>query len=145
MTYSEKLKDPRWQKKRLKILERDDWTCQHCGEDIKTLHVHHLLYSNMENPWDTPDIWLVTLCQDCHEYDHAYRKAAEEALSGIFRLNHFSATDIILTTYLLAKILEDRNGEILRQDLQKHFKVKLPKTSKTISKALPDEINPWKK
>lgn len=27
-TYAEKLKDPRWQKRRLEIFERDDWTCQ---------------------------------------------------------------------------------------------------------------------
>jgi len=30
-TYGEKLKDPRWQKKRLGLLEKADWTCLFCG------------------------------------------------------------------------------------------------------------------
>ena len=38
-TYLEKLKDPRWQKKRLEILERDGWKCMACGEKEKTLRV----------------------------------------------------------------------------------------------------------
>ena len=37
----EKYKDPRWQKKRLKILERDKWACQLCDGKEKTLHIHH--------------------------------------------------------------------------------------------------------
>ena len=64
MTYSDKLKDPRWQKKRLKILERDGWKCVVCTNDKNTLHVHHLRYQG--NPWDCPDKYLITLCERCH-------------------------------------------------------------------------------
>lgn len=64
MTYVEKLKDPRWQKKRLEILQRDEFECQSCGDKESTLHVHHYTYS--ENPWDTPDDDLLTLCEKCH-------------------------------------------------------------------------------
>lgn len=64
MTYAEKLLDPRWQKKRLKILERDNWTCQLCGDKEITLHVHHLKYSG--NPWDVENDNLITYCQCCH-------------------------------------------------------------------------------
>jgi len=64
MTYAEKLKDPRWQRKRLKILQRDNWSCQYCGSDKHTLHVHHFMYIN--NPWDAPDDKLITFCEDCH-------------------------------------------------------------------------------
>lgn len=64
--YREKLKDPRWQKKRLQILERDEWCCQNCGDSGNTLHVHHLRYCDGE-PWETPPRWLVTLCSDCHQ------------------------------------------------------------------------------
>ena len=28
--YYRKLRDPRWQKRRLEIFARDDWTCQGC-------------------------------------------------------------------------------------------------------------------
>ena len=66
MNYAEKLKDPRWQKKRLKILERDDFECQICRNDKETLNVHHLLYIKGREPWEYKDSSLVTLCQTCH-------------------------------------------------------------------------------
>jgi hypothetical protein len=64
MTYAEKLLDPRWQKKRLEILERDQWTCQLCNEKEVTLHVHHLKYKS--SPWDVSNDDLVTYCKHCH-------------------------------------------------------------------------------
>jgi len=64
MTYSEKLKDPRWQKKRLKVFERDNFSCRWCHETKNTLHAHHLLYSY--NPWDVEDEYIITLCDFCH-------------------------------------------------------------------------------
>jgi hypothetical protein len=63
--YNEKLKDPRWQKKRLLIFDRDNWTCQCCGDKEMTLNVHHTAY--VGDPWDCPDEKLVTVCEDCHE------------------------------------------------------------------------------
>ena len=67
--YAEKLKDPRWQKKRLEVLSRDDWACVHCGETRLTLHVHHLKYTKGE-PWDISSEYLETLCKDCHNLTH---------------------------------------------------------------------------
>lgn len=66
--YSEKLLDPRWQRRRLQIMERDNWTCQQCYDTETTLNVHHIWYSGRD-PWDAPDEALVTLCRDCHEND----------------------------------------------------------------------------
>lgn len=63
-SYSELLKDPRWQKKRLIILERDEWTCQLCGDESSELHVHHKKY--VGKPWECPDKQLQTLCKTCH-------------------------------------------------------------------------------
>lgn len=68
-TYSEKLKDPRWQRKRLEILGRDNFTCFDCGDSKSTLHVHHEMYFG-KNPWETPDECLTTVCEDCHEFLH---------------------------------------------------------------------------
>lgn len=65
-TYSEKLRDPRWQKKRLQIMDRDDFKCRQCHNDTKTLNVHHCYYSNKE-PWEYEDSSLLTLCESCHE------------------------------------------------------------------------------
>lgn len=66
MTYSQKLKDPRWQQKRLLILQRDGWKCFACGDTSKQLQVHHLIYRKCD-PWDYPDECYQTLCVDCHE------------------------------------------------------------------------------
>lgn len=67
MTYSEKLRDPRWQKKRLEILERDEFMCCVCQDSEHQLHVHHKNYSKNTAPWDYPDSNFVTLCCECHE------------------------------------------------------------------------------
>lgn len=48
--YLEKLKDPRWQKKRLKVFERDEWTCQCCNDTESTLNVHHRYYKHNADP-----------------------------------------------------------------------------------------------
>lgn len=64
-SYSEKLRDPRWQKKRLEVLEAAEWKCHSCGKKDKELHVHHPYYLKNTDPWDHP--WLVALCKDCHE------------------------------------------------------------------------------
>lgn len=66
MTYSEKLKDPRWQKKRLEVLQRDGFKCLDCGDGKKTLNVHHCAYVGRD-PWLVPDSVLMTLCHECHE------------------------------------------------------------------------------
>jgi hypothetical protein len=66
MTYSEKMKDPRWQRKRLEVFERDEWCCQVCCDDSATLNVHHRYYLNNKEPWEYPNEALITLCEDCH-------------------------------------------------------------------------------
>ena len=80
MDYSEKLKDPRWQKIRLKIFERDDWCCQLCFDRDSTLTVHHHQY-NGKDPWDTPLDMMVTLCEPCHGYEYESGKISNDRLS----------------------------------------------------------------
>jgi len=65
-TYSEKLKSPKWQKKRLEIMGRDKFTCKFCGDKETTLHVHHKKYCQNGNPWDVNNDDLITFCEDCH-------------------------------------------------------------------------------
>lgn len=66
MTYSEKLKSPQWQKKRLEILNRDDFSCQSCGDIELSLHVHHTKYKANTDPWEYENDSLITLCENCH-------------------------------------------------------------------------------
>jgi phage terminase large subunit GpA-like protein len=65
-TYSEKLKDPRWQKLRLLVFNRDKWKCKKCGDKNTTLNVHHIEYNQGAEPWDYPMQNFVTLCEHCH-------------------------------------------------------------------------------
>jgi 5-methylcytosine-specific restriction endonuclease McrA len=66
-SYSELLRDPRWQKRRLEILSKTEFTCLSCGDNETELHVHHLLYEKGKAPWDYPDYLLLPLCSACHK------------------------------------------------------------------------------
>ena len=79
MTYALKLKDPRWQKLRLQIMERDGFRCVICGDDKKTLNVHHVIYKK-RNPWDYPEYLYQTLCEDCHKIRGELTDKAVDAL-----------------------------------------------------------------
>lgn len=90
-TYQEKLRDPKWQKIRLKILNRDEWSCQKCYDTEKTLHVHHRRYSNeYKDPWDYPENLLVTLCEDCHQQETDQMKDTLKYLCEVFQERFFS-------------------------------------------------------
>ena len=68
--YSKSLRDPRWQKKRLEIMQRDDFTCQYCGAKDKPLNVHHIGYEKGKKPWEYAHRKMITLCEDCHRHEH---------------------------------------------------------------------------
>lgn len=78
--YSERLKHPMWQRKRLEILERDKFTCTSCLSEDQTLHVHHLYYVKGAEPWDYPSSSLITLCHECHAADHEVSATIEKEL-----------------------------------------------------------------
>jgi hypothetical protein len=64
--YSDLLKDPRWQKKRLQIMNRDEFKCRLCKDNETELQVHHKKYEGDKLPWEYQDSDLITLCKDCH-------------------------------------------------------------------------------
>ena len=71
--YSEYLKNPKWQKKRLEILSRDNFSCVVCGNGIETdtaLHVHHLSYMKGSMPWEYDIDDMRVLCRTCHQRIH---------------------------------------------------------------------------
>lgn len=69
-SYYEKLKDPRWQRKRLEALDFYDFKCELCGSEEVTLHVHHKEYFKNIEPWDYDIRQLAVLCEDCHDGQH---------------------------------------------------------------------------
>lgn len=68
-TYSELLRDPRWQRCRAQVLNRDNYTCTLCLDDRTTLAVHHEEYQGF--PWDISPDKLKTVCVHCHDIIHA--------------------------------------------------------------------------
>jgi len=83
-SYSEKLRDPRWQKLRLKIMERDGFACVDCSDTKKMLSVHHLIYKKGNSPWEYKNNELITLCEFCHKIRHLYaetKKVVKKALT----------------------------------------------------------------
>ncbi len=89
-TDKNKYQDPRWQKLRLQILDRDHWGCQSCGEEEKPLHVHHKYYVAGKPLWESPPESLITLCADCHEKEAEKLLKAMEHLTSAARKNFLS-------------------------------------------------------
>jgi len=96
MKYKEQLKHPYWQRKRLEILERDNFMCCICMDTKKTLHVHHKIYKENRKVWEYEDNELITLCEDCHNKIHSNnvekqtpkknnKQEKENPLSDVFR------------------------------------------------------------
>jgi hypothetical protein len=110
MKYAEKLKDPRWQQKRLRIFNRDGFQCKACQDTKKTLHVHHLSYSHSRDPWDTPDELLITLCFECHEEETEQRKASEDSLLWWLKRRGFLCFDLDEITNGLEYMENGRNN-----------------------------------
>jgi hypothetical protein len=94
MKYADKLKDPRWQKKRLKILERDNWACRGCNDTKNSLAVHHLKYFPDKDPWECPDRFLMTLCEECHRQEREHRPYVEQAMLEYLRERGFLCGDL---------------------------------------------------
>lgn len=69
-SYADKLKHPKWQKKRLDIMNRDNFACCECGDKDTMLNVHHFIYKNGREPWDYDDTNFSTLCEVCHKTYH---------------------------------------------------------------------------
>ena len=79
--YWELLQDPRWQRRRLEILNRAEFSCEECGDSTSTLHVHHRLYRKGMMPWEYADAELMALCETCHASETMTRAAIAEAMA----------------------------------------------------------------
>jgi hypothetical protein len=109
MTYKEKLRDPRWQRKRLEILSRDDFKCRLCGLGVETLHVHHKYYDKGKEPWDYDERALITLCESCHGFETEDSKTAMTNLYTSLKRSGFMMCDVIR----LSRSIEEMDYEII--------------------------------
>lgn len=100
--YQKKLRSPKWQKRRLEILQQANWKCsnpacpswihQHSeyvkgsiGSEPPSLEVHHLYYKWGQEPWDYPDVAFLVLCEDCHDERAAIERKLKRNLAIIMR------------------------------------------------------------
>ena len=116
MNYSEQYKHPNWQKKRLEILNRDNFTCQKCGDKETTLHIHHLIYYNNRKVWDYKNSDLVTLCKDCHELISNHKKLSKADFKKALILKVTTQNDMLASingTLYLPDVYVDKKEHLL--------------------------------
>ena len=111
-SYSDKLRNPKWQRKRLEIFERDGFTCTQCGDDKNELQVHHKIYIPDIQPWEYPNDVLITLCKKCHDKEFV-RWKYEVYLLHTLKAKGFSSFEILS----LSCFIEKYNG--FRNDVKK--------------------------
>jgi len=115
--YSKKLKNPKWQKKRLEIFKRDKFRCRICKDDENELHIHHKEYISDTDPWDYPNELLITLCEHCHhEIEHLKSEYPEVSFKEI-RIhkqtgwtNGFRIVIVSFYGHLLLRIYDGQNN-----------------------------------
>lgn len=93
-SYVEKFKDPRWQRMRLAVFERDKWRCRKCHSTDKTLNAHHLYYLESHEPWEYDLSALLTLCEDCHEAETVALRVNERRLIHALKCFGLMADDM---------------------------------------------------
>jgi len=94
MTYYEMLKHPKWQKKRLEVLELNRFRCENCGNAEDQLNIHHGYYDNSLKLWEYDNDTLYCYCETCHK----------EAHELLLDLNHgLGRIDIFLLDSIITK------------------------------------------
>jgi hypothetical protein len=76
MSYAELLCDPRWQRRRLEIMNLAGFACERCHSKSTTLNVHHVQYVRGRMPWEYEDSELRCLCEPCHKDTHGIPRVA---------------------------------------------------------------------
>lgn len=121
-TYFEKLKDPRWQRKRLEIMERNNFACASCGADENTLNVHHKIYRKNTEPWDYEDDNFIVYCESCHTSLHEEKNFlmknidTVEKMRRLATLSYFcDAKHIEIAQIVCAFAVIEKHGELEKQ------------------------------
>lgn len=124
-SYSEKLRDPRWQKMRLEIMQRDGFACRICHDEASTLNVHHRYYISGNDPWEYPLGALVTLCENCHKFETHEMDNACVRLGMALRAKFF-ASDIdrlaraieLMKLVHVEEVVSEAIANVLRDETQ---------------------------
>jgi hypothetical protein len=118
--FFEQYKSPEWQKKRLEILQRDEFTCQVCGDKESQLNVHHRIYFKDTKVWAYDNHLLITLCELCHDDAHMKREYLNNVLS---KVHEMFLADYCCIVDTLARF-DPYQLEVINEFLQKMFPIK---------------------
>lgn len=111
-SYTAKRADPRWQRVRLEVFERDDFRCRCCGNGDAELHAHHSFYVHGRDPWDYPIESIITYCHGCHEAEHGRSFAGDAGVLQLLRKAGFATvTDRVCIASAFV-----REGQALSRD-----------------------------
>lgn len=78
MKYSEQIKSPKWQKKRLEILSLRGFKCEKCKSEDEQLHVHHRFYIEKRKAWEYDNDVFQVLCHICHKNEHTKKESVQK-------------------------------------------------------------------
>jgi hypothetical protein len=112
-TFFDQYKDPRWQKKRLEVLEAFNYSCLFCGEKHKTLHVHHVYYVSGRSVWEYEICELMVLCDECHASVHTLK---DQLSKQVFTL-HLQTQRALLKLILRLREVASENGSTIESML----------------------------
>jgi hypothetical protein len=107
LNYYDKLKSPKWQKKRLETLEDRGFQCEWCGDEENQLHIHHPYYKKGADPWEYDIDELRCLCEKCHQEFHKEEKRFDDLANKLKSYNRDLLGHVM--GYMAAIIAED-NG-----------------------------------
>lgn len=119
-SYSEKLQDPRWQRKRLEIMEKAGFKCELCECSDEMLQIHHGYYDRRLDPWQYDNETLWCLCKGCHMEVQASQTRAQKQLAM------YHPSDLVWMDYVLESRRANKD-QVLIGDLDNHARVHLGK------------------
>lgn len=99
-TYSEKLKDPRWQRKRLEVMADAGWRCEICSDSKEELHVHHKQYRDGAEPWQYDRFEMECLCSTCHQLSHF----KEDKINKFRKRRQIGTVQVVFIGRMLARM-----------------------------------------
>lgn len=91
----EKIAKEDWKKLRLKILKRDDYTCQYCGFRAEKWQIAHHIDGNPNNNEDTN---LETICPMCNLIHHSGQGCVVQGIVDLYTESNYSQNEIVQIT-----------------------------------------------
>lgn len=86
MNNNEKLKDQRWENKRIEILNKRGCFCEICGGNDSILDIHHRFYIRGREPWEYDNDVFQILCRNCHNRVHRGNNGLPEEYGEIVKI-----------------------------------------------------------